>query len=106
MSASLSYVTLAKKGIYLRIHAQPSARKEGVRGIHGEAIKLAIRAAPEDGKANTAIATFLAKQLGVAKSDVTIVAGHQSRRKRFFINGQTDALIEAVHAMVNLTLKQ
>jgi len=90
------YLTLTKKGIYLRIHAQPAARKEGLRGIHGDAIKIAIRAAPQDGKANIAIAILLAALLNVKKSNVTIVAGHQSRSKRFFIEGNTEALKNAI----------
>jgi len=91
-----TYLTLSKTGVYIRVHAQPAARKEGLRGIHGDAIKLAVHAAPQDGKANVAIAVLLATLLCIAKSDVSIVAGHQSRSKRFFIEGNAEVLMKAI----------
>jgi len=44
--------------------------------------KVRIAAAPEKGKANTALCEFLAEYLGVARSRITIVSGATSRRKR------------------------
>ncbi|GAB2597120.1 DUF167 domain-containing protein [Spirosoma areae] len=45
-----------------------------------------IRAPAQDGKANAYLIEFLAKQVGVAKSGVTIVAGLTNPHKRIEIN--------------------
>jgi uncharacterized protein YggU (UPF0235/DUF167 family) len=45
---------------------------------------------PEDGKANTALIRCLAKTLGIAKTDIRIVAGHTARLKTIEIAGGED----------------
>jgi hypothetical protein len=90
------YLTLAENGVYLRLHAQPGARQAGLRGLHGDALKVAVRDAAQDGKANAAIAVAVAKGVGVAKTNVTIVSGHQSRSKRCFIEGDPATLQQAI----------
>jgi len=74
-------------GVYLRVHAQPGARKVGVRGLHGDAVKIAVREVAENGKANKAIMVFVAKALGMARCDVAVVSGHTSRAKRLLLRG-------------------
>ncbi len=49
-------------------------------------LNVKIRATAQDGKANVYFIEFLAKQFGIAKSDVTIVSGHTSQHKRVSIN--------------------
>lgn len=51
-------------------------------------LKVRVRAAPEDGAANTAVAAVLAKTLGVATSAVALSAGHTARLKTFDIAGE------------------
>jgi len=43
--------------------------------------RIAVAAAPEKGKANAALAAFLAKLLSVRRRDVVVVAGHTSSLK-------------------------
>ncbi|GAB2519831.1 DUF167 domain-containing protein [Spirosoma aerophilum] len=45
-----------------------------------------IRAPAQDGKANAYLVEFLAKQLGIAKSSVTIVAGFTNPHKRIEVD--------------------
>jgi len=80
-------LVVGNDGIYLRVHAQPGARQVGVRGFHGDAVKIAVREVAESGKANKAIAAFVAKALGLARRDVTVVSGHTSRGKRLLLCG-------------------
>jgi len=47
----------------------------------GPRARVHVTAAPEDGKANRAVVTLVAKALGVAKSRVTLVRGATSRDK-------------------------
>ncbi|MDX8409255.1 MAG: DUF167 family protein, partial [Mariprofundales bacterium] len=58
--------TIGADGLYLRIHAQPGARKVGLRGLHGDAVKVAVREVAESGKANAAVVALVAKALGQA----------------------------------------
>ena len=74
-------------GLYLQVHAQPGAKNAALRGLHGDAVKVAVRQAAQDGRANAAIAAFVAEGLGLPKGDVEIASGHTARSKRLFIRG-------------------
>jgi len=50
-------------------------------------VKIRVAAAPEKGKANQCLVTFLAKQLGVRKSDVEIVSGQTRPVKQVRVTG-------------------
>ncbi len=63
-------------------HLQPKASKDQLCGLHGTRLKIRITAPPVDGKANTHLIKFLAKQFGVAKNAVTIIKGELARQKR------------------------
>ena len=68
--------------LLIRIHAQPGARRTESAGLHGEALKIRIAAPPSEDRANEALMAFVARRLGVAVRDVTIVSGGKSREKR------------------------
>lgn len=50
-------------------------------------LKIRVTAPPEDGRANAAIVTLIAKALGLAKSCVTITHGQKSRTKIIRVKG-------------------
>lgn len=52
-----------------------------------------MTAAPEGGKANTAVEEVLAERLGVAKSAVRVVRGHASRIKYVEVQGMDQASV-------------
>jgi len=91
------YLTPGNNGVYLSVHAQPGAKRASLRGLHGYAVKIAVKEAAQDGKANKAIEAFIAKELGVAKSSVTVTSGHTSRAKRIFIEGEPENLSPLIH---------
>jgi len=93
-------ITIGKGGIYLNIHAQPGARKPQLRGMHGDAVKIAVHEAAQDGKANAAIIDFMAEILDCAKRDIEVASGHTSRRKRLFIHGDAQHLINRLQEIV------
>jgi uncharacterized protein (TIGR00251 family) len=68
-------------GVQVAVHAQPKASRNGIVGLHGSRLKVAVTAAPAGGKANRAIAEVLADALGVRRSAVAVVAGQASRDK-------------------------
>jgi hypothetical protein len=72
-------------GVILPVRAQPGARKNAVVGEHNGALKVAVTAAPEKGKANKALVKLLAESLGLSKSHIELVSGETSQDKRFLI---------------------
>jgi len=71
----------------LDLKVSPKASRNAITGFHGEALKVAVTAAPERGKANEAVEELLAEALDLPKSAVRVVAGHSSRQKRLEIVG-------------------
>jgi hypothetical protein len=67
---------------------QPSARHNAVTGSHAGALKVAVTAAPERGKANKAVIAVLAKALGIKRSQIEQLSGLTSQDKRFLIRGE------------------
>ncbi len=59
-----------------------SSRNEIVGRMADGTLKVKIAAPPEKGKANAELIAFLAKEYGVARSDVEIVTGETSPIKR------------------------
>jgi uncharacterized protein (TIGR00251 family) len=72
-------------GWLLAIHTQPGAKKNEVAGVHGDALKIRVAAPPVEGRANAALAAFIAKSLGVPRNSVTVVKGESSRRKTVLV---------------------
>lgn len=72
-------------GVVLKVRAAPGASRERVIGEHGDALKIAVQAPPEKGKANQAIAAVLAQALGLAARDIELVSGATARDKRFLV---------------------
>lgn len=75
------------EGCVLPLRVQPGARRDGIVGRHGAALKVAVTAAPEKGKANEAVLKVLQKQLGIKRSALEILGGHTSRNKRVLVRG-------------------
>lgn len=74
-------------GCLLAVRAQPGARKAGVTGEQAGALKVAITAPPEDGRANQALIEFLRDWLGLKRSQIELVRGATNRNKQFLIRG-------------------
>jgi uncharacterized protein (TIGR00251 family) len=88
-------------GVVLRVHVQPKAGRDVVTGRHGDALKVRVRAAPVDGRANAAVGRQLAALFGVAPSAVTLLSGPTSRSKRFLVAGVApDAARERLEAVI------
>lgn len=71
--------------LLLSCHLQPKAAKDEIVGLHGDSVKIRITAPPIDGRANTHLIKFLAKQFGVAKRDIRIISGELGGQKRIRI---------------------
>lgn len=82
--------------VIVKVRVHPKASRSAVVGEHGGALKVAVTAAPEKGKANAAVVELLAKALGVPKSSVELIAGTTSRDKVFAVRGTSREAIEAL----------
>lgn len=71
--------------LILNLCVQPRARRDAIRGLTGDCLKIQICAPPADGKANAYLCSYLAQLFNVSKSAVHLVSGQTSRRKRVAI---------------------
>ena len=78
------------------IHVMPNAPQTKADGLFGEvgqqALRVRLHALPIDGKANEALVKWLAKELGIAQRDITLVRGQTSRRKQLRIDSRVVAV--------------
>ena len=74
------YALINAKG-ELSLRVIPGTRVERV-AIENGSLKIWLRTAPEDGKANKAVLAILAKLTGLSVSHLQITHGHTARDKR------------------------
>jgi uncharacterized protein (TIGR00251 family) len=94
--SALPYAPVAE-GLRVFVRLQPKARRQGIEGIVTEpdgrtALKVAVTAAPESGKANTALVALLGKSWRLPKSAFEIVGGASDRRKTLLLRGDPASL--------------
>lgn len=84
MSLNVALKAVAE-GTEIAIHIQPGASTSEIVGLHGDALKVRIRARPIEGAANAALLAFLADRLGLPQRDVRLIRGDLSRRKTVLV---------------------
>jgi uncharacterized protein (TIGR00251 family) len=84
------------EGTIIHIRAQPGARKNSIVGEHDGALKVAVTAPSDKGRANEAIIALLAEAFSLPKSAIQLVSGPTSRQKRFLLGGLVPSEIERV----------
>ncbi|BCL71312.1 hypothetical protein VINI7043_12916 [Vibrio nigripulchritudo ATCC 27043] len=75
-------VEIENDEVLLRLYIQPKASRDKIVGKHGDELKIAITAPPVDGKANSHLIKYLAKQFKVPKGQVKIEKGELGRHKQ------------------------
>lgn len=100
------WCALAATGVVLSLHVQPSARRSGIIGTHGARLKVAVRAAAVDGRANEALLDLLADALARPRRALHILSGTNARDKRVLIEtGAPGPLIDALRALAGASLR-
>jgi len=92
----LACLSPVEGGAALAVVVQPRASKTGIVGLQGEELKIRLTSPPVEGAANKLCCEYLAKLCGVAKSQVTLLAGDKSRHKRLRVAGVTVDELERV----------
>jgi uncharacterized protein len=81
--------------VTLRVRVQPRASQDALGGVRAGALVVRLNAPPVDGRANEALARFLARVLAVPPSAVALVRGASSRDKLVRIAGASAAAVRA-----------
>ena len=92
----MSFFRADTEGLVITVRVSPKASRDAVTGVmatpEGQALKIAVTAPPDKGKANAAVCALLAKTFKVAKSSVAVVNGETDRRKVLRVMGDPLAL--------------
>jgi uncharacterized protein (TIGR00251 family) len=89
-------------GVYLKLRVSPGATSTALKGLYGEGtLKISVAAPPTGGKANAEVEHYLARLLGVSRSEVAVVKGASSWDKRVFVRGaDAEAVREGLVGLV------
>lgn len=84
-------------GLLLAVRTTPKASSDHIIGVmddgHGGcALKVAVTAAPENGRANAAVVRLLARELGMKPREFAIVQGETKRTKVVALTGEPNSL--------------
>ncbi len=92
-------VTPRDAGVRFAVHVQPRAKRPGIDGTHGDALRVRVHAPPVEGAANAAVVAVIADALGLPTRAVRIVAGQSGRQKLVDVDG-----IDAPAALARLLI--
>jgi|SRR5580765_1613495 uncharacterized protein (TIGR00251 family) len=80
-------------GAVLDVRVIPRAARTEIAGTRGGALLVRLNAPPVDGAANDELLAFLARTLGVPKSQLALISGGRARAKRVRVKGLTAAAL-------------
>jgi uncharacterized protein (TIGR00251 family) len=92
-------LTVHAGGVTFAVHVTPRARRPLVGGLHGDALRVAVREPPADGRANAAVLDALAEALGVPRAAVRLDPASRHRRKRVEVAGDGAELAARLRAL-------
>jgi hypothetical protein len=71
----------------LSVRVTPRAGRNEITGERDGVLQVRVTAAPEGGRANTAVCRLIAKALGIGPSRVTVARGARGRDKVLLLEG-------------------
>lgn len=90
------YLSQTADGTVVNVRAAPRSSRPGLDGVAGDALKVRVKSAPVDGKANKELLAVLADAFALPKSRVRFVSGETSKNKRILLAGCDEAVARAV----------
>lgn len=84
------------EGAIVNVKAVPRSSKAGLDGLLGDAVKVRVRSAPVDGKANKELVEVLADAFGLPKASVAFKSGETSKTKRLLLRGVASEAVRRV----------
>ncbi|HEV7370583.1 DUF167 family protein [Arenibaculum sp.] len=96
-------VRVVPDGVRVAARVTPKASRNAVAGLRPTAegtmaVLVQVTAAPEDGRANEAVTKLLAKEWGVPRTAVAVVAGATDRNKILHVAGDPAELAGRIEA--------
>ncbi len=94
------------EGLEVLVRLTPKGGRDALDGIGAlsddrSVLKARVRCAPENGEANAALESLLAKACAVGRSHASVTSGATSRLKTVTLSGHTDLLLAALHKSLN-----
>ena len=89
-------------GASFAVKVHPRAKRDGISGVVGDALKIDLTVPPVDHKANEALTRFFADLLKVPRSSVTIASGKTNRLKVIHVAGMTAEQVRQRLVTLNL----
>lgn len=85
--------------LFLRV--TPNAGADRIEGVETRddgsvVLRVRVKAVADKGKANAAVIALLAKALGVAKSDLTLVSGETARLKTLAVPAEAEERLRGI----------
>ncbi|MSP75075.1 MAG: DUF167 domain-containing protein [Rhodospirillaceae bacterium] len=94
--ADPAFLRRTDRGVTIELRAQPRARRTSLECATGGALKAAVTAPAEDGKANEAVVALLAAEWHLPRSAFDVLRGAAARDKVFSISGEPAALADRI----------
>ena len=86
-------ISVKPGAIELTVFVVPRSSRCEIAGIHNNALRIKLTSPPVDNEANIQCCEFIAKKLGIARRQVTIIRGQTSRRKVLRIEGVQEDVV-------------
>ncbi len=96
-----SFLSPHTGGLYLTVRVRPNASRKGPArlvdtGKGRQAVEIAVKESPRDGKANEALIARLAQELSLKKNAFSIKSGASGRLKILNIDGNPQELASRI----------
>lgn len=82
--------------ITFSVRVIPRASQSEIVGEHDGSLKIRLAAPPVDGAANAELIRLLARKFNVSKSDVAVIGGETSKKKRIKIRNLSESKFREV----------
>ncbi len=80
--------------LLIEVKVVPGAARSGSAGLRDGALLVRVAAPADKGKANEELRAVLARELGLSKSEVILVSGASSRRKRLSVPAEVAPVLK------------
>ncbi|MBI2165470.1 MAG: DUF167 domain-containing protein [Chloroflexi bacterium] len=84
----------------IAVRVVPNASRSEVAGYAGGVLRVKVASPAREGRANEALVLFLARELGLRRSQIAIVRGFSARDKLVRVEGMEQGALEARLAVV------
>lgn len=78
--------------LVVKVLVQPNASRDRIVGVHGDRLKITLRALPVEGEANHALVDFFSEHFQIPRRAIQIVSGHGHRKKSISFTGLKGAV--------------